>query len=51
MNKKGVRTLPSINLSKKNYDAIIRMGLEPTEIVNNLATKFVEEKQNDVESQ
>jgi len=27
------------------------MGLEPVEIVNNLATKFVEEKQKNDESQ
>ncbi len=37
--------MPSINLTKVNYDAIIRMGLEPTEIVNELAARFVEEKQ------
>lgn len=37
--------MPSINLAKVNYDKIIRMGLEPTEIVNELATKFIEENQ------
>lgn len=38
--------MPSINLAKVNYDALIRMGLEPTEVINELATKFVAEKQN-----
>lgn len=46
-----MNTTPSINLAKVNYDAIIRMGLEPTEIVNELAVKFVAEKQNTDKSQ
>jgi hypothetical protein len=46
-----VNTTPSINLAKVNYDAIIRMGLEPTEIVNELAVKFVEENQKKDKSQ
>lgn len=43
--------MPSINLKKAAYDAIIRMGLEPVDVVNGLATKFVEENQNDDDSQ
>ena len=43
--------MPSINLAKVNYDAIIRMGLEPTDIVNELAAKFVAENQKTDESQ
>jgi len=43
--------MPSINLAKKDYDAIIRMGLEPTDVVNDLAAKFVAEKQKTDKSQ
>ena len=39
--------MPSINLRKENYDAIVRMGLEPTDVANELAEKFVAEKKND----
>ena len=37
--------MPSINLAKVNYDKIIRMGLEPTEVVNELAEKFIADNQ------
>lgn len=43
--------MPSINLRKENYDAIIRMGLEPTEVANELTATFVAEKQKTDESQ
>jgi hypothetical protein len=38
--------MPSINVAKVNYDALIRMGLEPTEVANELVAKFIAEKQN-----
>jgi hypothetical protein len=43
--------MPSINLNKVNYDAIIRMGLEPSEIINELAAKLIAENQKDDKSQ
>jgi len=50
-NEQEVNNIPSINLSKPYYDEIIRMGLEPREVANELVAKFIEEKHGAEKSQ
>lgn len=39
----GVVVMPAINLRKKFYDRLIVLGKVPTEVINELVEKYLEE--------